>query len=72
MTTLDLPDDSAAIILHADGVLELNFPAAPDDAEVPRHIIALAAVSMKMADIEWMVRTIEEFKNGNDNNRRQH
>lgn len=42
---MDLPETSAALILHADGRIELALPKADGNDEVPEHVILCAALA---------------------------
>ena len=45
----DLPDESAALIIHNDGTYELMLPKSEDDSEVPHHVLACSAFGIILA-----------------------
>jgi len=45
----DLPDESAALIIHNDGTYELMLPKSEDDSEVPHHVLACSAFGILLA-----------------------
>ena len=47
------PDDSA-LVIDTDGQARLCLPNHGDDDEVPRHILFLTAVMMKLDDEAWV------------------
>ena len=49
-TAISLPPTSSALVIHEDGSSELSFPTRPDDADVPKQEIFLAAVATLMQD----------------------
>ena len=57
--TILKPDD-AALVIDSAGEARLCMPANQDDEEVPRHVLFLTAIMMKLGDEAWVDDFIAE------------
>lgn len=58
----DLPESSAAFIVHADGSLEMRFPKEDDpDALLPPNVMLIAAIGAKAMDEAWRHDIVSDF-----------
>jgi hypothetical protein len=55
-----LAPDDAAIVVNSNGEARLSMPDHKDDEEVPRHILFLTAVMMKLGDEAWVDELIAD------------
>ncbi|MFQ5984491.1 MAG: hypothetical protein ACE5LL_03120 [Alphaproteobacteria bacterium] len=55
-----LKPEEAALIVDVEGAPKLLLPHFDEEEDVPRLFLLLAAVSVKMADDEWVEEMIEE------------
>ena len=54
------PND-AALVIDPNGEARLCMPEHKDDEEVPRHILFLTAVMMKLGDEAWVDDFIADY-----------
>lgn len=55
-----LQPDEAALVVSQDGEFQLLLPDYGDDVVVPDIIVALASISMKLDDPDWISSLIAE------------
>ena len=53
---------SSALVVSEDGELSMRMAHFPDDAEVPRMVLLLAAVLVRSRDDEWVEDMLSDFQ----------
>ena len=60
-----LTPNEAALVVDSGGEARLCLPGYTDDEEVPRHVLFLTAVMMKLGDEVWVDQFIADcFERG--------
>lgn len=67
-SSIELPANSAALVIHADNTIELHLPKMDvddDDSEVPVNALAAAALgTFAHHDVPGMQALVEKFVSG--------
>lgn len=63
MQTIELDDDSAALIVRVDDGLEIYLPKHPGEKEIARHAALIAAIGSRLVlDPSWAVELLTWLK----------